>query len=136
METKKDHPGVYVPPPLLYALIFFLSILIQRFLPVFSTLFNNIIIYILGWFFIAMNFIFILPALFKFFQTKNTLILIKPANSLQTNGIYSVTRNPMYLGLLSLYTSMGLLFGNVWTIILIPVLIFIINTVVIKKEER
>jgi protein-S-isoprenylcysteine O-methyltransferase Ste14 len=92
-------------------------------------------VYIAGWLFILIYLIAALPAIIKFMMTKNTLITIKPANSLQTNGIYSITRNPMYLGLLFLYTGIGLLTGNLWTLILIPVLVLIINNAVIKKEE-
>ncbi len=44
--------------------------------------------------------IFNVPALRQFIKTKNTVVTIKPASSLQTNGIYSVCRNPMYTGLL------------------------------------
>ncbi len=136
METKKDSPGVYVPPPLIYAAIFLISILMQRYLPVNPSFFKSEAGYILGWSFIAVT-LFLLPtSMIKFFKTKNTLILIKPANSLQTNGIYSVTRNPMYLGLSFLYIGIGLLIGNWWTFILMPVLIFIINNYVIKKEEQ
>src|SRR5260221_14472918 len=136
MEAKIDNPGVFVPPPLFYAIIFFISILIQKFLPINSPIFTSIIFYVLGWLFLAIYFIFALPAIIKFIKTKNTLITIKPAKSLQTAGIYFVTRNPMYLGLLFLYAGLGLLFGNLWTLILIPILIFIINTFVIKNEER
>ena len=77
----------------------------------------------------------ILPALVKFYQTKNTLITIKPAHSLQTSGIYSISRNPMYLGLLILYLGIACFKGNLWTFILIPVLVLVITHFVILKEE-
>lgn len=135
MEVKPDHAGVYIPPPLFYAVVFMASYFIYKILPIYSSLYSSIITYLLGWLFIAISFFLLLPALLQFFKTKNSLISIKPANSLQTTGIYSVTRNPMYLGLLILYTALGLLIGNLWTFIFIPVLILVINTLVIKKEE-
>jgi protein-S-isoprenylcysteine O-methyltransferase Ste14 len=80
--------------------------------------------------------LFILPALIKFAQSKNTLVTIKPANSLQTRGIYSVTRNPMYMGLLILYCGIAMFEGNWWTIIFIPVIIIIVQAYVIRGEEN
>ena len=61
-----------------------------------------------------------IPALRQFFKTKNTIVLIKPANSLQTTGIYSLTRNPMYLSLMLMYLGMAFIFGNWWTLFLAP----------------
>ncbi|MEJ7683307.1 MAG: isoprenylcysteine carboxylmethyltransferase family protein [Segetibacter sp.] len=72
----------------------------------------------------------------RFVNTKNTLVTIKPATSLVTSGIYSRSRNPTYLSLLLLYTGIALLFGNWWTIILVPVLAAIITLFIIKPEER
>ena len=76
-----------------------------------------------------------LPALVKFFKTKNTLIPNKPATSLQTSGIYSITRNPMYLGLLNIYIGIAFLKGNWWTLMLVPFVILIVTYLVILKEE-
>jgi Putative protein-S-isoprenylcysteine methyltransferase len=72
----------------------------------------------------------------QFFQSKNTLILIKPASSLQTNGIYRISRNPMYVGLGIIYLGLTCFFGNWWNIILLPLLFLIIQEFIIKREER
>ena len=108
MKTKIDHPGVYIPPPLLYVVIFLLSVYIQKLFPLTSLFFKTSIAFILGILFAIIGLIILIPAVVKFFKTKNTLITIKPANSLQTTGIYSITRNPMYLGLLNIYTGIAL----------------------------
>jgi protein-S-isoprenylcysteine O-methyltransferase Ste14 len=136
METKRKHPGVYIPPPVIYALIFLLSLLLQKLLPVSASFFETKPANILGWILIAFGLMLALPAILKFIQSRNTLITVKPANSLQTNGIYSITRNPMYLSLLFLYTGIAFFAGNWWTIILIPVVIIVITTYVIKREEK
>ena len=64
------------------------------------------------------------------------MITIKSANSLQTDGVYAITRNPMYLGLLFLYTGIAFFAGNWWTFILIPMVVIIITTYVISREEK
>jgi protein-S-isoprenylcysteine O-methyltransferase Ste14 len=63
-------------------------------------------------------------------------VTIKPAKSLETTGIYSVSRNPMYLGLLAIYIGMAFLKGNDWTFICIPFVILVIHFYVIRNEEK
>lgn len=136
METKKTHPGVYIPPPVIYALIFLLSLLLQKLFPISALFFKTQIAAILGYLFVAFGLIFSLPAIVKFIGSKNTLITIKPASSLQTDGVYAITRNPMYLGLLLLYTGIAFFAGNLWTFILIPMVVMIITNYVIGREEK
>jgi len=136
MATKKNHPGVYIPPPVIYALIFLLSLLLQKLFPISTLFFKTQVAAVLGYLFVASSIIFSLPAIVKFIRSKNTLITIKPANSLQTGGIYTITRNPMYLGLLFLYTGIAFFAGNLWTFIFIPVVVIIITTYVIGREEK
>jgi protein-S-isoprenylcysteine O-methyltransferase Ste14 len=85
---------------------------------------------------IVIGFIFNLPALLQFAKTKNTLVTVKPANSLQTSGIYTVSRNPMYVSLLLFYAGLAFLVGNWWTMILLPALIIIVTYFVIRPEEK
>jgi protein-S-isoprenylcysteine O-methyltransferase Ste14 len=142
MKTKtvpsqvKDHPGVYVPPPLLYVAVFFLSILMQRFIPLDKTVFQSPEAKLIGWVLIVSSAVFVLPALWRFFASKNSLVPIKPANTLQTTGIYAISRNPMYLALLLLYLGFAIFKGNWWTYILSPLVVVIIQSYVIRKEEQ
>ncbi len=133
---KKDGPGVYLPPPLLYVLIFLLSVLVQKQFPLPLVFFTTNISFVLAIIFVIAGLCIVLPALIKFFRTKNTLIPFLPANSLQTTGIYSITRNPMYLGLLFLYIGIGFLKGNFYTMMLIPLVILAVDYLVIVKEEK
>ena len=133
---KKDHAGVYIPPPLIYAGIYFIAWFIQRLIPLNKTFWENEGIKFLG-------IVFLLAAIYlgvrgvgKFIQTGTTLVTMKPVTSLQQKGIYKFTRNPMYLGLISFYLSLTCFFGNWWHIILLPVLLLIIQEYVIKREEK
>ncbi|MGE5108029.1 MAG: methyltransferase family protein [Sphingobacteriales bacterium] len=136
MKQRKDNPGVYPPPPLFYVVVFLISIFVQKYVPVNDAfLHTSIAIYIFYILIVAALF-FLLPALLQFLKTKNTLVTIKAASSLQTSGIYAITRNPMYLGLLILYTGIAFKTGNTWTFIFIPILILLINQFVILNEEK
>lgn len=134
--NKCKGPGVYIPPPLFYVLIFLASIFFQRKLPISELLFHQTLIKIVGVLFLIVALFFLVRSLRQFLLTKNTLILIKPASSLQKTGIYGITRNPMYVGLAFVYIGVACLVGNWWTFILLPFLIFIIQEYIIKREEK
>lgn len=136
MENKKDNAGVYIPPPLLYIAIFFLAIFMQKMIPINKDFFFTTTAKIIGVLIILISLFFSFPAILQFFKTKNTLITIKPANSLQTTRIYSISRNPMYISLLLVYTGLSFIIGNWWNLILLPVLFLIIQEYVIKREEK
>ncbi len=136
MKAKKDSPGVYLPPPLFYVAIFFISILLQHYITLSKDFFESNISNYLAALFIGLGAVSVLPALITFFKSKNTLVTILPAKSLQTKGIYSISRNPMYIGLLFVYTGIAFIKGNWWTFILIPLVILIVNQLVIISEEK
>ena len=135
MKTK-DNPGVHVAPPLIYAAFFGLASIARSILPIELDILNSNNFGFIGWSFIFSAVVILIPSLWKFWKTKNTLITIKPANSLQTSGIYAHTRNPMYLGLLLLYTGLSCLSGNCWTLIFLPFLFLVVQYYIILKEER
>lgn len=131
-----DNPGVHIPPPLIFAAFFGLAWIVQSAFPIKSNILNSQTFHCVGWLFIILNLGFVFSGLWKFWRTKNTLITIKPARSLQTNGIYAYTRNPMYLGLMLLYTGLACLTGNCWTFIFLPILFLIIQNYIILREEK
>ena len=136
MENKKDSPGVYIPPPLFYVLTFLAAVFIQKRLPIDASVFHLQVTKVVGILLLVTSLFFLITSFRKFFQSKNTLILIKPASSLQTDGIYNISRNPMYVGLVFIYLGLTCLIGNWWNIILFPILLLIIQQYVIKKEEE
>jgi protein-S-isoprenylcysteine O-methyltransferase Ste14 len=136
MNSAYDSPGVYIPPPLFYVLIFLVAIFVQGKFPIDDSFFHTQIAKIAGIVFLAGSLFFIVSSLRKFFQSKNTLVLIKPASSLQTNGVYGISRNPMYIGLGILYIGITCLAGNWWNIIFLPFLFLIIREYIVKKEEK
>ncbi len=136
MKPKQDSPGVYIPPPLIYVLIFIAAIFIQKSVYIDDALFRLKLTRVIGILFLITAFFFLATSLAKFFKTRNTVILIKPASSLQTDGVYAISRNPMYVGLLFIYLGITCFIGSWWNIILIPLLIFIMQAYVIKSEEK
>jgi protein-S-isoprenylcysteine O-methyltransferase Ste14 len=137
MKNAKDSPGVFIPPPLIYAAFFIFSMILQGYLTIKGMyFFHKQPAIFIGTLLNFAGIFFIFPAMFEFIKTKNTIITLKPATSLQTTGIYSYSRNPMYMGLILIYLGLTLQFGNWWTIFLLPILIIVITYRVILPEER
>ena len=136
MDKKKDNPGVYIPPPLIYVVVFLAAVFIQKKISIDDSIFHSQITKIAGVLFLIVSLFFMVTSLRQFFISKNTLIPIKPASSLQTNGIYSITRNPMYVSLALIYLGISCFVGNWWNIILFPLLLLIVQEYIIKREEK
>jgi protein-S-isoprenylcysteine O-methyltransferase Ste14 len=134
-KTSKG-PGVYFPPPLVYISIFIIAVLFQKKLPISNTVFQMQATKIAGTLFLLIALYFIISGVRQFFRSKNTLILIKPATSLQKTGIYGISRNPMYCGLAIAYLGITCFIGSWWNIILFPILILICQEFIIKREEK
>lgn len=133
---KEDHPGIYIPPPLIFAAIFLIAFLIQKVIIINNSFFQKDGTKMLGIIFFLVALYLLVRGVWKFIATGNTLITMQPASSLQSEGIYKFTRNPMYLGLIFLYLALTCAIGNWWHIIFLPILILIIEKYVIKREEK
>tara|TARA_Y100001970_G_scaffold163308_1_gene199622 strand:+ start:2784 stop:3239 length:456 start_codon:yes stop_codon:yes gene_type:complete len=73
-----------------------------------------------------------------FAKAKTSIDPLRPfkSTSLITNDIYKYSRNPMYFGYLLILISSSFYLGNVISIIIIPLFIFIINFIQIIPEEE
>ena len=81
--------------------------------------------------------IFILSAVIQFVNRKTTVNPTKPykTTSLVIPGVYKITRNPMYLGMLLIIISFAFYKASIISLILIPFFIFYINKFQIEPEE-
>ena len=81
--------------------------------------------------------IFILSAVIQFVNRKTTVNPTKPykTTSLVITGVYKITRNPMYLGMLLIIISFAFYKASIISLILISFFIFFINKFQIEPEE-
>lgn len=59
-----------------------------------------------------------------------------PTTAIVTGGIYRYTRNPLYLALLSVYAAVALLANSLWPFALWSVLLPVLVTGIVAREER
>lgn len=52
-----------------------------------------------------------------------------------SSGVYKLSRNPMYVGMALLQTSIGVGWGNGWILVLVPAVLLIVYATVIRHEE-
>lgn len=73
-----------------------------------------------------------------FSRAGTTVNPMKPgsSSSLVVTGIYSVTRNPMYLGLLLVLLSWAIYLANVLTVLFLPGFVWYMGRYQIEPEER
>ena len=69
-------------------------------------------------------------------RVKTGILLQQPASRLVTAGPYQWTRNPQYVAYVACYFGAALLANTIWPIVLLPVVIALLVTVVIAREER
>ena len=60
----------------------------------------------------------------------------KPATALVTDGVFRVSRNPMYLSLSLIYVGIGVALDSLWILALFVPLIVLMRHGVIAREER
>ncbi|WP_020404261.1 methyltransferase family protein [Gracilimonas tropica] len=79
-----------------------------------------------------------LLGVFEFRRRSTTVNPHKPENTseLVTSGIYQISRNPMYLGLLIGLVAVAIRLGNVSSMLLLPVFVWYMNVFQIKPEEE
>lgn len=59
-----------------------------------------------------------------------------PATAVVADGVYSFTRNPMYLGMALIYAGIAIAADSLLTLILLISVLVVIRYAVIAKEER
>lgn len=78
-----------------------------------------------------------MTAVGSFFRNKTTITPLKPekASALVTEGLYRISRNPMYLGMAMILTALSVWFGQPLGIIGVVLFVVLINELQIKPEE-
>ena len=92
---------------------------------------------LIGYGFIAGALLIDLWSLLLFLRAKTTFhpLQTEKTSTLVTNGMYRVTRNPMYLGLLLLLIGWAMLLGTLTPFLMLPLFVWVINSQQIQHEE-
>jgi len=88
--------------------------------------------------FFALGIFIIAIAMYAFRKARTTVDPTNPkrASKLVIAGIYKVTRNPMYLGMLLMLLGFAVRLGNLYTLPVVALYIWYITSYQIKPEEE
>ena len=122
-----------VPPPLLVLILVISNYFSSKKIDLILLPHQNIISFIL----LLIGALILINPIFKFIKSRTTInpINFKKVNKLITSGIYKYSRNPMYLGLLTIVISTTIFYLNIFSIITPIIFYFWINKFQIKREE-
>ena len=70
------------------------------------------------------------------FQKHQTTLSIERSSVLIQDGVFSKTRNPMYIGMFLLLLGIGICFRNLFSILIPFIFLVLIHFVFVLKEER
>jgi protein-S-isoprenylcysteine O-methyltransferase Ste14 len=129
-----DHANVRIPPPLIYVAGFVLGFLLERAFPV--LMLPKTPSRAAALVCVALWAILTLWSVGLFRRARTSFIPVKPTTALVVSGPYQYTRNPMYVGFVCLYLGFALWFSSFWALILLPVVIAVVQSYVIAREER
>mgnify|MGYP003296658176 CR=1 FL=1 len=132
---RLDSANVRFPPPLIYLLALLLGVFGGRALGVSQLGIDSNVRNLIAFAFGLSGSILMLSGARLFLRYGTAVIPHKPANRLVITGIYHWTRNPMYLGMALLYSGLAIMFDSLLALLVLPVVLIVIQTQVIAREE-
>ena len=134
MSKQNDNPGVVAPPPL----IFLGGLLIggaigwmypYPFLP-------RVLGYVFGAVLAIVGLTTIISVRLKMAGVKTNIEPWKPTTAILSDGIYSISRNPVYVAMVIIYLGVVLIFNSLLMLIPLGLVLIAINFGVILREEK
>lgn len=123
-------------PVVLVAIFMVIMIILDAVMPGFGVDFPNQSLVTLITF--AFGFVILAIGGYSFRKAKTTVNPMTPEKTtrLVTHGIYSLSRNPMYIGFLAWLIASLIFVGNIVNVLLLPLYIFLVNKLYIAPEEK
>lgn len=131
-----DHAGVVVRPPVLFAGMILVALLLEFVAPLgpgiglgpARAIMVGVSFVVLG----AVPFGF---AVHRFLGAGTNLPTWQPSLALVESGPYRLTRNPIYIGLLTIYFGIGVALTSGWVLLSMPIIAAILHYGVVLREE-
>jgi protein-S-isoprenylcysteine O-methyltransferase Ste14 len=128
MKSRKVLPPTYLFIALMVMVILHFLVPVMKIIPSPWNMFG-VIFFLAG---IAINL-----AADKLLRIQGTTVKpFEKSSALVIHGVYRLSRNPMYLGFVSLMAGVAILFGSLTPFLIIPFFMVMVDQVFIKTEEN
>ncbi len=136
LMNHKKFLELKIPPPVVFVVFGGLMWALSRLVPAadFSLPAKRVIALAI----VGVGGVFAVPAIVSFLIVKTTVHPDKPheTKKLVVTGAYTITRNPMYLGLLLVLIAWAIYLANMASFVLLPFFVAYLNRFQIRPEER
>lgn len=133
MSELMEQPRKIVPPIYL-ALSILLMYLLDRYIPL--VIFGGPFVWGFASAFISAGMVLIIYSAGLFKKAGTALVPFKESTALVVSGPFKVSRNPMYLGMVSILTGVAGMLGGLTAFLVVFAFIWIIESRFIEGEER
>lgn len=137
---NEDNKGASVkfPPPLVFVGAIAAGIYLNAVYPlkVSSVDIITLALPLLAAVLIVLATLLILSAIIALRRAKTSIEPWKPTTHIISSGVFGLSRNPIYLAFVGFDVASSLLLNNMWILITLVPAIWLIITLVIKKEEH
>ncbi len=126
----------HVPPPLLFFVAYIAGEILQYLVPFsFAWFVPAQASYVLSIVLLFGGIALVVASVATFKAARTTVVPYQRAATLVMRGPYRATRNPMYVGVTLFYLGVAALRLALWSVLLLPIVLIILNYVVIPQEE-
>ena len=133
--NERDGAAVRLPPPLVYLLALIAGGVLHRFLLPLPLPIGTLARVGGAIVAIALGLAMVAGAIGLFRRTGQDPKPWKSTPEIISSGVYTITRNPMYVGMSLLLAGIGIGWANGWLLVLLPPLWLVIYRTAIRHEE-
>lgn len=134
MAHDTDNAGVIAPPPLIFLSGLLIGGVISWFYPFWFL--PGFWGYVLGGPLVIAGFGVIFAAKAKMAKAETNIEPWKPTTAILSDGIYGLSRNPVYVALIFIYLGVVCLFNLLWILPPLILVLLVMHFGVILREER
>ncbi len=135
--TAPPHPGVHMPPPLLFVFALGAGRMLHGWKPLsIAGQMESPFAAVIGWCLIVLGSVIYVWAIRTFARDGNPTMPNRPVKILSTDGPYRMSRNPRYTSLFAVYLGVSLLINALWPVLLFPAVWAGFQYWIIPREER
>jgi protein-S-isoprenylcysteine O-methyltransferase Ste14 len=137
MSEIDARPNSFPWPPVIYCIAIAVAVLLGYFVPLpWIPVPMSDILFAVGWLLVAGAIAIDVGAIRTMSRHKTTVMPHRGSAHLVTDGPFSFTRNPIYLGNTMLTFGVGLISGIAWFLPLALIAAFVTQKLAIEREEK